>query len=84
VYSSLACYDDRISGAMGILGFLVREETADVAEVGCNTTMERTLCVEKSKKRVGFKPRFPNREGWVRTLEWALPKLRDGKEGKNE
>jgi sterol-4alpha-carboxylate 3-dehydrogenase (decarboxylating) len=48
------------------------------------TTMERTLCVEKIKRRVGYRPRSSNREGWVKTLEWALPKLRDGKEGKGE
>jgi sterol-4alpha-carboxylate 3-dehydrogenase (decarboxylating) len=41
------------------------------------TTMERTLCITKIKKRLGYKPRFSNQEGWVKTLEWALPALRD-------
>jgi sterol-4alpha-carboxylate 3-dehydrogenase (decarboxylating) len=46
------------------------------------TTMERTLCIEKIKTRLGYKPRFSNREGWVKTLEWALPALRSDKGGK--
>jgi sterol-4alpha-carboxylate 3-dehydrogenase (decarboxylating) len=44
--------------------------------------MERTLCIEKIKTRLGYKPRFSNREGWVKTLEWALPALRGDKGGK--
>jgi sterol-4alpha-carboxylate 3-dehydrogenase (decarboxylating) len=46
------------------------------------TTMKRTVCIEKIKRRLGYKPRFSNREGWMKTLKWALLVLRDGKEGK--
>ena len=36
------------------------------------TTMERTVCIDKAKGRLGYKPRFTNREGWVKALEWSL------------
>lgn len=45
-------------------------------------TMERTLCVDKIKKRLGYKPKFTNREGWEEALKWALPEVNGGKEGK--
>lgn len=40
------------------------------------TTRERTICIDKVKKKLGYKPRFTNREGWARALEWALPTLK--------
>ncbi|USP75532.1 uncharacterized protein yc1106_02806 [Curvularia clavata] len=45
-------------------------------------TMERTLCIDKVKKRLGYKPKFTNREGWEEALKWALPKVKGDKEGK--
>lgn len=50
------------------------------------TTMERTLCIDKIKTRLGYKPKFSNRQGWEKALEWSLPKVKEGasvgKEGK--
>jgi sterol-4alpha-carboxylate 3-dehydrogenase (decarboxylating) len=46
------------------------------------TTMERTLCIEKIKRRVGYRPRFSNREVWVKTLEWAVPEWGMEREGR--
>jgi sterol-4alpha-carboxylate 3-dehydrogenase (decarboxylating) len=40
------------------------------------TTMERTLCIDKIKQRLGYKPKFSNAEGWVKALEWSLPHLK--------
>lgn len=45
-------------------------------------TMERTLCIDKVKKRLGYKPRFTNREGWEEALKWALPRVKGEKGGK--
>lgn len=39
------------------------------------TTMERTLCIDKIKQRLGYKPKFSNAEGWTKALEWSLPHL---------
>jgi sterol-4alpha-carboxylate 3-dehydrogenase (decarboxylating) len=35
-------------------------------------TMERTFRIDKAKQRLGYRPKFSNREGWERALEWAL------------
>ncbi|EOA86114.1 hypothetical protein ACJQWK_11841 [Exserohilum turcicum] len=39
------------------------------------TTMERTICIDKIKARLGYKPSFSNRQGWEKALEWSLPKV---------
>jgi sterol-4alpha-carboxylate 3-dehydrogenase (decarboxylating) len=33
-------------------------------------TMERTFSIDKAKKRLGYKPKFSNREGWEKAWEW--------------
>jgi sterol-4alpha-carboxylate 3-dehydrogenase (decarboxylating) len=35
-------------------------------------TMERTFRIDKAKQRLGYKPKFSNREGWEKALDWAL------------
>ncbi|CAN9384451.1 unnamed protein product [Alternaria alternata] len=35
-------------------------------------TMERTLCIDKIKTRLGYRPLFTNRQGWKKSLEWAV------------
>ena len=45
-------------------------------------TMERTLCIDKVKERVGYKPKFTNREGWVKALEWSVPHVKAFKKEK--
>jgi sterol-4alpha-carboxylate 3-dehydrogenase (decarboxylating) len=35
-------------------------------------TMERTFCIDKAKQRLGYEAQFSNREGWEKSLEWAL------------
>lgn len=39
-------------------------------------TMERTLCIDKIKTRLGYKPKFTNKESWDKAVEWSLPKLK--------
>ena len=46
------------------------------------TTSERTVSIDKVKERLGYKPRFTNREGWVKAVEWALPHVKASKEKK--
>jgi sterol-4alpha-carboxylate 3-dehydrogenase (decarboxylating) len=33
-------------------------------------TMERTFCIDKAKTRLGYEPKFSNREGWEKAWEW--------------
>jgi sterol-4alpha-carboxylate 3-dehydrogenase (decarboxylating) len=35
-------------------------------------TMERTFYIDKAKQRLRYKPKFSNREGWKKALDWAL------------
>ncbi|EMD86074.1 hypothetical protein COCC4DRAFT_33730 [Bipolaris maydis ATCC 48331] len=45
-------------------------------------TMERTLCIDKIKTRLGYRPKFNNRQGWEKAIEWAVPKIKAEKGGK--
>jgi sterol-4alpha-carboxylate 3-dehydrogenase (decarboxylating) len=36
------------------------------------TTMERTFCIDKAKERLGYRPKFSNREGWEKSWKCAM------------
>jgi sterol-4alpha-carboxylate 3-dehydrogenase (decarboxylating) len=40
------------------------------------TTMERTICIDKIKRRLGYTPKISIREGWMKALEWTLKEQR--------
>lgn len=46
------------------------------------TTNERTVNIDKIKERLGYKPRYTNRESWVKTVKWMSPLLEASQEKK--